>query len=351
MGPEIRTPVAAKVAPHRQYVPAARPAGLEPARRGPAGPVCRASPRPAGASSCRSCGRWHSSGCCWRSSSSTGSRAAPSRRWRRSRWRPCRSTTCSPIAGRSRCFVGDLDRRAVLGLRHRARPRSSLGLAAVLIGVCYLPVAWTARAAARRRAGRRPGACRAPRPSPPADPRRPSGPCSATMFMFRMIIYLYELKHAKSPETAGRHARLLLPAAELLLPPLPGGRLPDASSAATSPTTSTRSSGAGLQMMFRGTIHLLLYRLVYHELLIPRRRGPRRRRAWRATSSATTCSTCGSRASSTWPAACSTCSASSSPRRTTITCWRPGSPTTGGGSTSTGRTSWSGSSSTRWSSG
>ena len=39
-------------------------------------------------------------------------------------------------------------------------------------------------------------------------------------------------------------------------------------------------------MMFRGTVHLLLYRLVYHELLIPAERGPRRGEPGAATSSA-----------------------------------------------------------------
>ena len=65
----------------------------------------------------------------------------------------------------------------------------------------------------------------------------------------------------------------------------------------------------GLEMMFRGTIHLLLLSAGLPRAADPRRRGARPARAWRATSSATTCSICGSRASSTWPAACSTCSA------------------------------------------
>ena len=71
-------------------------------------------------------------------------------------------------------------------------------LAVLLIGVCYLPVAWRS----------------APRPSPRSAVGlallRPESfatgipdhvwPVLASMFMFRMIIYLYELKHAKKPE-------------------------------------------------------------------------------------------------------------------------------------------------------
>ena len=100
-------------------------------------------------------------------------------------------------------------------------------------------------------------------------------------------------------------------------------------------------------MMFRGTVHLLGYRLVYHELLIPPGQRAQPGQIAAATSSATTCSISRSRASFTWPAACSTCSASSSRRPIIITCWRRASPTTGGGSTSTGKTSWCGSSSIR----
>ena len=121
---------------------------------------------------------------------------------------------------------GGLDRRAGLGLRRRRRRRSSLALAAVLIGVCYLPIAWSARAAVVAALGRGPGAACAPSRSPTGIPDD-VWPVLATMFMFRMILYLYELKHAKQPEPLVDTLELLLPAAELLLPPLPGGRLPD----------------------------------------------------------------------------------------------------------------------------
>ena len=104
MGPEIETPVTSRVAPHRQYVPLpiARAARL-PASTTSVGALCRASPRPAAASSCPSCGRWCISGCCWPSSRSSGSRAAPS-------W-PLATLALgalpvhylAPTAGRSRC--------------------------------------------------------------------------------------------------------------------------------------------------------------------------------------------------------------------------------------------------------
>ena len=122
-----------------------------------------------------------------------------------------------------------------------------------------------------RRDGRRHRLLRRPRSTAAGLPDH-AWTIAASMFMFRMIIYLYELKHAKTPESPARHAQLLLPAAELLLPPFPGGRLPDHAARATSPPTSTRSSGAGSQMMFRGTMHLLALSPGLSRAADPRRR-------------------------------------------------------------------------------
>ena len=175
-------------------------------------------------------------------------------------------------------------------------------------------------------------------------------PIVASMFMFRMIVYLYELKHARKREslvdTLGYF--FLLPNYCFLLFPVVDYRTMQRGYFAADVHAIQRR---GLEMMFQGTLHLLCYRLVYHDLLIEAAERAQPGRVWRATSCATTCCISGSRASSTWPAACSTCSATSSRRRTTTTCWRRASPTTGGGSTSTGRISWCGSSSTRWCSG
>src|SRR5262249_3221747 len=72
-----------------------------------------------------------------------------------------------------------------------------LAASAVLIGVCSLPIAWAARAAivgalaaalALARAGS--GAIALP---------ESVWPVLGTMFMFRMVLYLYELKHAERP--------------------------------------------------------------------------------------------------------------------------------------------------------
>ena len=88
------------------------------------------------------------------------------------------------------------------------------------------------------------------------------------MFMFRMIVYLYELKHAKRPETLVDTLSyfFLLPNYCFLHFPVVDYRTLQRGYFARDVHATQR---AGLRMMFRGTIHLLLYRLVYHELLIP----------------------------------------------------------------------------------
>jgi D-alanyl-lipoteichoic acid acyltransferase DltB (MBOAT superfamily) len=93
-------------------------------------------------------------------------------------------------------------------------------------------------------------------------------PVLATMFMFRILIYLYELKHAKAPEpwVDTLSYFFLLPNYCFLHFPVVDYRTLHRGYFAKEIHTTQR---AGLAMMFQGTIHLLLYRLVYHDLLIP----------------------------------------------------------------------------------
>ncbi len=140
-----------------------------------------------------------------------------------------------------------------------------MALSAVLIGVCYLPASWTIRAGTIAAltavfAALRPGAFVGVIPAN-------VWPVLATMFMFRMILYLYEIKHTKKPEplidTIGYF--FLLPNYCFLHFPVVDYRTYQRGYFAKDVHATMR---AGLQMMFRGTIHLLLYRVIYHELLI-----------------------------------------------------------------------------------
>src|SRR6266700_802496 len=87
------------------------------------------------------------------------------------------------------------------------------------------------------------------------------------MFMFRMIIYLYELKHAREQEplldTIGYF--FMLPNYAFLLFPVVDYKTYKRCYFSAEIHDSQRS---GLRMMVRGLSHLLLYRIVTHQFLI-----------------------------------------------------------------------------------
>jgi hypothetical protein len=141
-----------------------------------------------------------------------------------------------------------------------------VGLAAVFIAICYLPIPWLARAAmagalASAMALGRGGLVALPVPGL-------VWPVLASMLMFRMIIYLYELKHAKAREPLLDTVNyfLLLPNWCFLHFPVVDYRTFRRGYFASDVHKLQRT---GLSMMLRGTTHLLLYRLIYHKLLIP----------------------------------------------------------------------------------
>ncbi len=148
-----------------------------------------------------------------------------------------------------------------------------LGVSAVLIALAAAPVAirWrtrvaliaaTAAALAVLRPGGRYGADAAS-----------AGivPLVATMFMFRMVIYLYERKHAASPEPLADTLAyfFLLPNYAFLHFPVVDYRTLQRGYFARGIHEIQR---AGLEMMSRGTLQLLAYRVVHHRLLIPAER-------------------------------------------------------------------------------
>jgi len=92
-------------------------------------------------------------------------------------------------------------------------------------------------------------------------------PVAGTMLMFRLMLYMYELKHAKKPETIADTASyfLILPNWCFLHFPVVDYRTLQRGFYAKDAVETRRR---GLQMMFVGMTHLLCYRVVYHELLI-----------------------------------------------------------------------------------
>src|SRR6185437_4456977 len=91
---------------------------------------------------------------------------------------------------------------------------------------------------------------------------------AASMLMFRLILFLYELKHATAPESpldAISYFFLLPNYCFLHFSVVDYRALHRGYFAGEVHATQHR----GLAMMFRGTIHLLAYRLIYQQILIP----------------------------------------------------------------------------------
>jgi len=142
-----------------------------------------------------------------------------------------------------------------------------LALSAPLIGVTFLPIAWHARAGIIAAMALTFALMRPEGGSTTSLIPESALPVLATMFMFRMIIFLYERKHAKKQESLVDTLSyfFLLPNYCFLHFPVVDYRTFQRGYFAKDIHETQRT---GLRMMFRGTTHLLLYRLVYHEFLI-----------------------------------------------------------------------------------
>ena len=167
---------------------------------------------------------------------------------------------------------GGLGRGLVLDLRHPGHRGRARRAARSSSGICFLPIPWIGRAAAVVAVAVAVACTRTglPRTVIPDNVL----PIVASMFMFRMIIYLYELKHAKKRETLVDTLSyfFLLPNFCFMHFPVVDYRTMQRGYFADDVHALQRR---GLQMMLRGTVHLLIYRLVYHEMLIPAVEGAR----------------------------------------------------------------------------
>lgn len=92
-------------------------------------------------------------------------------------------------------------------------------------------------------------------------------PLLGSLLMFRMIIYLYELKHARGRESLSDALSyfLLLPNACFLHFPVVDYRTLQRTRYLVD---IHQCQATGLRMMLRGMVHLLIYRVIYHEILI-----------------------------------------------------------------------------------
>lgn len=140
-----------------------------------------------------------------------------------------------------------------------------VALGMVLIGICHLPIAFWARVSLLSIVCISLAVMRANSELAPA--LNAVWPILASMFMFRMVLYLYELKNKTAPFDLS-HALayfFMIPNACFPLFPVVDYR------------TFCRNQynddalyiyQVGIKWMFRGAIQLLLYRLVYHFILL-----------------------------------------------------------------------------------
>ena len=140
-----------------------------------------------------------------------------------------------------------------------------LGVSAALIAVCYLPIPWLARAGLIAVAAAALALARVGRLA--TDVPETAWAVLGSMFMFRMILYLYELKHTKRPEpladTLGYF--FLLPNYCFTLFPVVDYRTLQRGYFAAEVHAAQQH---GLRLIFRGAVQVLLYRVVYHRLVI-----------------------------------------------------------------------------------
>jgi alginate O-acetyltransferase complex protein AlgI len=141
-----------------------------------------------------------------------------------------------------------------------------LPVALLLIGLCRCGLPWGTRVAAVGAVAAVLALARAGVVAIPVPDA--AWPVLGSLLMFRMVLYLYELKHARRDESLvdALSYFFLLPNFCFLHFPVVDYRAFQRGYFAADIHTLQRQ---GLRMMLRGTVHLLLYRLVYHELLVP----------------------------------------------------------------------------------
>ncbi len=134
-----------------------------------------------------------------------------------------------------------------------------------LVGLTALPLAWSVRAGLVVSVGV--AICVARAFTPALSTFETVWPLLGSMFIFRMMIYLYELKHAKRPErfVDALGYFVLLPNFCFLHFPVVDYRTLQRGYFASNVHDLMRS---GVRMMFKGTLQLLMYRLIYHDFEI-----------------------------------------------------------------------------------
>lgn len=145
-----------------------------------------------------------------------------------------------------------------------------VGLGAVLIGLCHLPVAFSLRVALLCALGAALALARTQTGLPEWLARSlPAAiwPILGSMFMFRLIVYLYDLKHRAAPFDPWRAVSYFFMAPNVCFPMFPVVDYKTFSRNHYSEDVY-RTYQVGLSWILRGVVHLLLYRVIYQRFVI-----------------------------------------------------------------------------------
>lgn len=140
-----------------------------------------------------------------------------------------------------------------------------IAVSAVLIGVALAPIRWSIRVATI--AALAVGAAIAQTRFASGSPLETVWPVLGSMFMFRMIIFLYEIKHSKKRESLVDvlgYFFILPNYCFLLFPVIDYGAMRRGYFASEIHSLQR----VGLRLIFRGAVQMLAFRIVYHDLWI-----------------------------------------------------------------------------------
>ncbi len=154
---------------------------------------------------------------------------------------------------------------AILGILGFVNGAWLIAIGLVLVGICHLPISYTARVAILLVAGIALAAMRVD--WIPVPWLNVIWPVLASMFMFRLIIYVYDLKHGKASPTFASTLSYFFLLPNVVFPFFP---VVDYGTFRRTYYNDDEHQiyQKGLQWMFRGAIHLILYRYVNNYLMI-----------------------------------------------------------------------------------
>jgi len=155
----------------------------------------------------------------------------------------------------------------ILGVFGLADGAWLIGVSLALIGICHLPIAFWLRVASLLLAVAALIAMRTGYLQTPWT--KAVWPVLASMFMFRMIVYLYDLKHKKAPTGFSRTLSYFFLLPNIAFPLFP---VVDYSTFCRTYYDDDRHRiyQTGLRWMFWGVVHLLIYRYInYYWVITP----------------------------------------------------------------------------------